>query len=67
LFSPGFRNAGQIARAHQPQPEEQPDEQEDLPEPAEVDVLVALVAEPEVHLEAQRCDAVPLPPSSRRR
>ena len=32
---------------HQRQPEEQPDEQRDLPEPAEVDVLVAAVAEVE--------------------
>ena len=38
---------------HQDQPEEQADEQEDLPEPAEVDVLVALVAEPEVGHVAQ--------------
>ncbi len=33
---------------HEADPEEQPDEQVDLPEPAEVHVLVALMAEPEI-------------------
>ena len=37
------------------QPEEQADQQEDLPEPAEVDVFVALVAEPEVRSVPSRC------------
>ena len=37
---------------HEAQPQEQADQQEDLPEAAEVDVLVALVAEPEIRLEA---------------
>ena len=38
---------------HQGQPEDQPDEQADLPEAAEVDVLIALLAEPEAGVEAQ--------------
>ena len=39
--------------AHQSEPDEQSDEQEDLPESAEIDVLVALMAEPEVRHEAE--------------
>ena len=34
--------------AHKEEPDEQADEQEDLPEPSEVDVFIALMAEPEV-------------------
>ena len=40
--SPGLRKAGHKRADHQAEPEEQADEQEDLPEAAEVDVLVAL-------------------------
>ena len=41
------------AAHHQGQPDEQAGEQEDLPEAAQVDVLVALVTEPEAHVEAE--------------
>ena len=40
--SPASCSAGQHGADHQEQPEQQADEQEDLPDPAEVDVLVAL-------------------------
>ena len=52
LSSRRFERRPQRA-AHEHQPDQQADEQEDLPEPAEVHVLVALVAEPEVGGEAQ--------------
>jgi hypothetical protein len=42
------------AAQHQRQPQHQADEQRDLPGAAEVDVLVALVAEPEAGVEAER-------------
>ena len=46
---------------HHRQPEEQADRQEELPEPAEVDVLVTLVAEPEVgHVAQPLLDREPL-------
>ena len=44
---PGCCSAGQQRAAHQAEPDEQADEEEDLPEAAQIHVLVALVAEPE--------------------
>jgi hypothetical protein len=50
--SPPLRIAA-TARADERQPHAEADEQEDLPEPAEVDVFPALVTEPEVLGEAE--------------
>ena len=52
LVAPAHDRRPQRA-ADQGQPQQQADEQEDLPEAADVDVFPALVAEPEVVLQAQ--------------
>ena len=48
------------AAPHQPEPEGQADEEQDLPEATEIDVLVALRAEPEPEVAELLLDAEPL-------
>ncbi len=52
MFTRTFQNGPERAR-HQKQPDKQTDEQEPLPEPAEIDVFETLMAEPMVHRETE--------------
>src|SRR5580700_3065513 len=45
---------------HKPQPEDQPDEQQDLPEAAKVDIFITLCAEPEPVIAEAMLNAEPL-------
>ena len=47
------------AAPHQPQPEDQPDEQEDLPDAAQVNVFVTLRSQPEPHIAELLLNAHP--------
>ena len=56
-----LRTKRRLERAHhQHQPEHQADEEQDLPEAAEVDVFISLAAEPEPHVAEALLDAQPL-------
>ena len=54
------RSAGHMRAPHQQQPEEQADEQQDLPDAAEVDVLVALWPNQNQQVAELLLDAQPL-------
>ena len=54
------RQCGLDAAPHQPQPEGESDEQQDLPEPSQVHVFVALRSQPEPQVAELLLDAQPL-------
>ena len=54
-------NERRLERAHhQDEPEHQADEQQNLPEPSQVDVFITLAAKPEPHVAEPLLDAQPL-------